>query len=58
MTVSEAIARKIQNIRIVEDVTAVWFVGVLSCWYHGVGFWVGVFWPWYIGAVFSVKFGG
>lgn len=33
--------------------TMVWFIGACSCWYHGVGFWMGLFWPWYIGAVFE-----
>lgn len=32
--------------------TGTYIIGALSCWYHGVGFWVGLFWPWYIGAVF------
>lgn len=36
-----------------EGFTAVWFIGACSCWYHGVGFWVGLFWPWYLGAVFA-----
>lgn len=33
--------------------TLVWFIGACSCWYHGIGFWVGLFWPWYLGAVFK-----
>ena len=33
--------------------TAVYIIGACSCWYHGVGFWAGLFWPWYIGAVFA-----
>ncbi len=33
--------------------TLVYFVGVGSCWVHGVNFWVGLFWPWYIGALFA-----
>ena len=33
--------------------TLLWLVGAFSCWYHGVGFWMGLFWPWYIGAVFD-----
>jgi hypothetical protein len=32
--------------------TMVWFIGACSCWYHGVGFWVGLFWPWNLGYVF------
>jgi len=32
--------------------TDVYIIGACSCWYHGVGFWVGLFWPWHIGAVF------
>lgn len=32
--------------------TGVYIIGACSCWYHGVGFWVGLFCPWYIGAAF------
>jgi hypothetical protein len=35
-----------------NNLTGVYIIGVLSCLYHGVGLWVGLFWPWYIGAVF------
>lgn len=27
--------------------------GVISCWYHGFGFWASIVWPWYIGALFT-----